>query len=57
VDRLDNDLLAIRALGISKYTIAALVRTPRRRDRDGAGKFGTENERARWLRLVLSLRL
>jgi hypothetical protein len=57
VDWLCNDLLSICTLGISKHPIAGLVGAPKWRDRDGAGKLSTKNERARRLRLVLSLGL
>ena len=55
VNWLSNDLLAIRALGISKHPVTGLEGAPGRRDCDGAGKLGAKHERARRLRLVLSL--
>lgn len=54
---LGNDSLAIRALTMSKDTIAGLVDAPRWCGDDDPGKLGTEHEWARRLRLVLSLRL
>ena len=54
---LGNDSLAIRALAMSKDTVAGLVGAPRWCGDDDAGKLGTEHEWARRLRLVLSLGL
>jgi hypothetical protein len=54
---LGNGSLAIRALSISKHAVAGLVGTPRWCGGDDASKLGTEYERARRLRLVLSLGL
>lgn len=57
VNWLGNDLLSIRALGISKHPVTGLEGAPERRDRDGAGKLGAKHKRARRLRLILSLGL
>ena len=54
VDWLDDYLLAIHALRISKHTIAMLLWAPRWHNCDGSSKQGTNEHKRAWqLRLVL----
>ena len=57
VDRLDDYLLAIYALRISKHMITVLLWAPRWRGHNNSSKRGTEHKQAQRLHLVLLLRL
>ena len=56
-ERRSNDRTHLHPGQTSKHPVSRLVGAPKWRDRDGAGKLSTWYERARRLRLVLSLGL